>query len=56
MTRKVVPVLVACLAIAACGYKDRFEGDVRFKFTQVRSDGYELVLAQKHPVEVVSDW
>ncbi|MGW6444002.1 hypothetical protein [Lentzea sp. NPDC055074] len=53
--RKLVIVALACLALTACGDK-RFEGDIRFKVTKADSEGYELVLAQQQPVDMVSDW
>ncbi|GLY48548.1 hypothetical protein [Lentzea sp. NBRC 102530] len=54
--RKVVAVLAfGCLALTACG-NGRFEGDVKFKVTEKDALGYELVLAQKQPVDMVSDW
>ncbi|MCX2948206.1 hypothetical protein AB0G82_39215 [Streptomyces anulatus] len=53
--RKLAAVLLSCLALTACGDK-RFEGDVRFKVTKADSEGYELVLAQQQPVDMVSDW
>lgn len=53
--RKLTVVLLGCFALTACG-DGRFEGDVRFKVTEADSEGYELVLAQQQPVDMVSDW
>ncbi|SDL66486.1 hypothetical protein SAMN04488074_112211 [Lentzea albidocapillata subsp. violacea] len=53
--RKTIVVFSGCLALTACG-DGRFEGDVRFKVTEADSLGYELVLAQEQPVDMVSDW
>jgi hypothetical protein len=54
--RKIVAVLLGCLAMTACGTKERYEGDVRFKVTEADSVGYRLVLAQELPRDAVSDW
>ncbi|WP_439662159.1 hypothetical protein ACSHWB_12280 [Lentzea sp. HUAS TT2] len=53
--RKLVVVLLSCLALTACGDK-RYEGDVKFKVTKADSEGYELALAQEQPVDMISDW
>ena len=53
--RKIIVTFAACLVLTACG-DGRFEGDVRFKVTEADSEGYELVLAQEQPVDMVSDW
>ena len=53
--RALAVVFLSCLALTACG-DQRFEGDVRFKVTESDSEGYELVLAGKQPVDMISDW
>ena len=54
--RKLIAVLLGCLALVACGTKERYEGDIRFEVTEADSTGYRLVLAQALPRDAVSDW